>query len=423
MIWLALLALLGLTVFATLNQSLHSVTRARLADEWGKSRPQAALDALWTHRSHDILITGLARSAANLVFTVSLLLELHAFPPAAGPTRFLTSCCLALLLILVFGAAVPHAAAKYAGAALIAAMSPLLGGLRLLCFPVVMVFDVLDPLVRRLADVPEPDAQAVAEELEKEILNAVSEGEMHGAVDSEEKQMIESVIEMGDTRVEEIMTPRTDVVAVPSDADFATVIEIIRTRGHSRIPVFDETIDTVIGVLYAKDLFFRDSAAPFDLTRLMRKALFVPESKLVRDLLREFRERKVHMAIVLDEYGGTAGLATIEDILEELVGEIADEYDTTGPIVLQRIDADTVEVDARMRIEDLNEQLSLDLPEDADFETIGGLVFSTMGKIPRVGESCEHADIGIQVVGAEPQRITRVRLRLPQRRDQAQVSA
>jgi CBS domain containing-hemolysin-like protein len=254
------------------------------------------------------------------------------------------------------------------------------------------------------------DAKSYADELEQQILEMVSEGELHGAVDEEEKEMIESVIELTDTRVEEIMTPRTDVVAIPRDASLDEVLGTVRAKGHSRIPVYDDTIDTILGVLYAKDLLLRDERVPFDLSAIMRKVLFIPESKLVRELLREFQEQKLHIAVVLDEYGGTAGLVTIEDILEELVGEIRDEYDPTAPAELKLIDEGTAEVDARMRIDDLNDQLDIELPEDEDYETIGGFVFSRMGKIPKVGERYEHDNVAIQVIAAEARRIIRLRL-------------
>ena len=310
----------------------------------------------------------------------------------------------------MFGVAIPTAWAKYAGDWLILRTIPFLGVVRVLCYPAIVALRVFDPLVRRLAGAPVRDEKSFADELEQEILSVVSEGERHGAVDEEEKEMIESVIELGDTRVEEIMTPRTDVVAIPKDAVLDDVLDTVREKGHSRIPVFDDTIDTICGVLYAKDLLRRSADAPFRLSDVTREVLFIPESKLVRDLLREFQARKVHIAVVLDEYGGTAGLVTIEDILEELVGEITDEYDTEEPAELERIDEQTTEVDARMRIDELNDELDVELPEDEDYETIGGFVFSTLGKIPMVGETCEHENVAIQVIGAESRRITRLRL-------------
>ena len=265
-------------------------------------------------------------------------------------------------------------------------------------------------LASSCAGVPVRDEQSYSDELEQEILHVVTEGELHGAVDEQEKEMIESVIEMADTRVDNIMTPRTQIAALPIESELDRVLDLVRTRGHSRIPVYENTIDTILGVLYVKDLLHRKPGEAFNLSAVMRKARFIPETKSVRELLREFQERKVHIAIVLDEYGGTAGLVTIEDILEELVGEITDEHDATVPQDLERIDDRTVEVNARMKIPDLNYQLGLSLPEDQDYETIGGFVFSTLGKIPTVGERCEYDGVAIQVLGAEPRRVTRVRL-------------
>jgi len=278
--------------------------------------------------------------------------------------RLGVDCAIAWGIVLVFGVAIPNAWAKYSGEWMIVRCLPLLGLISTVCFPVLVVLEMFDPVVRRLAGVPHRDAQSFADEMEQEILHAVSEGEMHGAVDEQEKEMIESVIELTDMRVAEIMTPRTDIIAIARDADRATTLATVREHGHSRIPVYDDTIDTILGVLYVKDLLLREPDEAFSLKAVMRKALFIPETKSVRALLREFQVRRVHIAIVLDEYGGTAGLVTIEDILEELVGEITDEYESEAPAELRRIDEQTVEVDGRMRIDDLNDQLSIELPED-----------------------------------------------------------
>jgi len=187
-------------------------------------------------------------------------------------------------------------------------------------------------------------------------------------------------------------------------------LAMVREHGHSRVPIYEDSIDTVLGVLYAKDLLCRDEHEPFDLRRIMRKAMFIPESKPVRELLREFQKQKLHIAVVLDEYGGTAGLVTIEDILEEVVGEIADEYEQPEPEPIKQIDECTFEVDARVRIDDLNERLRIEVPEHPDYETVGGYVFSTLGKIPKVGERCDRDNFALQVIGAEPRRVTRVLL-------------
>ena len=416
-LWVGIVGLLGLTLISTLNLALRTPSRSRVAEEFDRRGRGHLFEGFVARRPQYLLATAALRSASVFVLFVTVLyrfqmseasLVRESILAPSGFNRILFACTVAGALLLIFGVAIPYAWAKYSSEGLIVRFLPLLVGMRVLCLPVIKFLELFDPVMRRLAGVPIPDAKSAADELEQEILDVVSEGELHGAVDEEEKEMIKSVIELGNTRVVEIITPRTEIVALPADADLAAVLEAIRSEGHSRIPVYEGTIDTILGVLYAKDLLGRAEDAPFQLRSVMRKALFIPESKLVRDLLRELQKQKVHIAIVLDEYGGTSGLVTIEDILEELVGEIADEYETTAPATFKRIDETTFEVDAGMRIYDLNDQLNVMLPDDRDYETVGGFVFSTMGKIPKVGESCQFNNVGIQVLAAEPQRITRL---------------
>lgn len=411
-LWVGLAGLLALTLFSTLNLALRTPSRTRVAEQFDRRGREHLFEGFLARRGQYLLATAALRSASVFVLFVTVLYRFEAGETRIGFGRILLACTVGGVLLLIFGVAIPYAWAKYSSEGLVVRFLPLLVVLRALCLPVIKFLELFDPILRRLAGAPVLDAQSAADELEQEILDVVSEGELHGAVDEEEKEMIESVIELGDTHVVEIMTPRTEIVALPAEADLPTVLDMVRTKGHSRIPVYEGTIDTILGVLYAKDLLGRTDEGPFQLRAVMRKASFIPESKLVRDLLREFQKQKVHIAIVLDEYGGTAGLATIEDILEELVGEITDEYETTSPAALKRIDETTYEVDARMRIDEINDQLNVLLPDDRDYETIGGFVFSTLGKIPKVGERCQFDNIGIQVLAAEPRRITRLLLKL-----------
>lgn len=409
--WVALALLAAiLCVASTLNLSLRLPSRVRMAEQLQRAGRSNGMEELVAVRARYMLVTAVVRSGAVVGLFVAVLFDLGSTGGDSGLFDTTMACLLAWVLVLVFGVAIPHAWSKYAGEWLVVRLLPLLAVLCWVGYPLIVLLELFDPLVRRLAGVPVQDAQSFADELEREILNVVSEGELHGAVDEEEKEMIESVMELGDTRVEEIMTPRTEIVALGQDADLDQVLQMIRSKGYSRIPVYGGNIDRILGVLYAKDLLRRAEESPFDLEGLMRKPLYIPESKPVRELLREFQERKIHIAIVLDEYGGTAGLVTIEDILEELVGEITDEYETQAPVELNRIDEHTIEVDARMRIDDLNDRLDIRLPEDGDYETIGGFVFSTLGKIPKVGEQFDHQNIGIRVIAAEPRKITRLRL-------------
>ena len=271
----------------------------------------------------------------------------------------------------------------------------------------------------QLAGVPPTNSANEIEEMEQEVLDAVSEGEKRGAFDEQEKEMIESVMEFSDTQVGQVMTPRTQIIATRKDASLEQVRELINREGHSRVPVYDGTIDSIQGVLYAKDLLKIDDRTNFDLSANMREVPFIPETMSLRELLRQFQENKVHMAIILDEYGGTAGLVTFEDLLEELVGEITDEYEPPEPEPIVRLDDGQIEIDARLRINELNDELNLELPEDDDYDTIGGFIFSTLGRIPRTGEQFDHGNLHIEIVDAEERRINRVRIRV-RRQEQEQ---
>jgi CBS domain containing-hemolysin-like protein len=218
------------------------------------------------------------------------------------------------------------------------------------------------------------------------------------------------------------MTPRTDIIALDVNTPVLEARDRILKDGLSRVPVYEGSLDNILGILYAKDLLpFLNIAggtavddAQMELRRLLRPAYFVPRTKPLHDLLREFRAQHVHIAIVLDEYGGTCGLVTTEDIVEEIVGNIADEYERPAPEELKRLTETSVEVDARMNITDLNRALTLQLPEDADYQSLGGFVLSTLGVIPPKGETFKHDGLTITVLDAEPRRVKKLRLDLPQ---------
>jgi CBS domain containing-hemolysin-like protein len=324
-------------------------------------------------------------------------------------------------VMMIFTVAIPQAWAKYAGESLLAMTWPLLRVAHWLTWPLVRVLNVFDEIVRRLAGVSiGEEPETAAEKVEEEILSVVAEGTAGGAVDEEQKQMIEGVISFRDLQVGQIMTPRTEVIAVEVNTPVLEVRDQILKDGLSRVPVFEGTLDNVVGVLNAKDLLqFVNIAGgtagedeEMELRKIMRPPLFVPTTKPLRDLLKEFRAQGVHMAVVLDEYGGTSGLVTTEDIVEQIVGDIVDEYERPEAEELKRIDDRVAEVDARMYVSDLNRALGLTLPEDGDFQTIGGYVISTLGVIPGKGERVEGDGVTITVLDAEPRRVKRLRLEL-----------
>lgn len=224
--------------------------------------------------------------------------------------------------------------------------------------------------------------------------------------------MIEGVIAFGNTLLREIMVPRVDIVAVAVDTTLDRALDVVVARGHSRIPVYDETVNRVVGILYAKDLIpaLRDGKRDMPITSLLRPAHFVPETMRVNALLEDLQRRKVHMAVIVDEYGNTAGLATIEDLIEQIVGEIQDEYDTEDPSI-QPISADEYVVDGRASIDDVNYLANLTLVSDTA-DRIGGLVYEQLGRVPKVGDELvlEHATLTVlSVKGVRPQKLRIIR--------------
>ncbi len=241
-----------------------------------------------------------------------------------------------------------------------------------------------------------------------------------GLLHEDGNEMIQSIFELVTTTVREVMVPRIDVIALPASANLDEAFDVMRERGYSRIPVYEETIDDVIGILYAKDLFryVRRAVTEEPIRPLIRPAYFIPESKKNADLLRELQRRHVHMAIVADEYGGTAGIVTIEDLLEEIVGEIQDEYDTHEETKVVRLNDNETIIDAKMSISDVNNELELSLKSE-DVDTIGGLLYEKLGRVPMLGDQAEVEGAFLKVESTAGRRMRKVRVI---RRDDAGVA-
>ncbi len=259
----------------------------------------------------------------------------------------------------------------------------------------------------------EPEGTDTEEAME-EILDAVAEGEAEGVLEEAAADFIENIIEFTDRVVREVMTPRTSIHCLAADSTFEVAMEAVREASHSRLPLYEENRDNIMGVLYVKDLLRNLKeleAGEKTLTDVARKPIFVPESKKVSDLLQDFQQAKVQIAIVIDEFGGTSGLVTVEDIVEEIVGELEDEFDEdTQRNAINRLGENVVELDAAIEIEFLNEQLGVAIPDDGDYETLGGFLSSALGKVPSEGENVDLDGISIDVTEADDRRVKRVRL-------------
>ena len=320
-------------------------------------------------------------------------------------------------LVWVFGVIVPVAVGEHAGERVALLGSRSIRVWYVLMAPARLAARFLDEVVRRLMGAEALDEH---EEIEAELLSAVEEGERGGRLDEVERDMIEAVVEFRSTTAEQVMTPRTEIQALEYTDELGEVQRLVEEIGHSRMPVYEDNLDRVVGVLYAKDLLrwiilHAGNGRPFVLGEILREATFVPETKTVRELLTELLAAKVHIALIADEYGGTSGLVTIEDIVEEVFGEIQDEYeddeDVAGVEVHEQERAATI--DARAHIDDANddlEQLGLELPESDEYDTVGGFVVCKLGRIPSAGETFEHAGARVTVLEAEATRVVRVRV-------------
>lgn len=394
------------SLFFGLNTlALRSFSRLKLQDSFRKAGKESRIDEFLANAEMLTITCGLMRVITNtaIIFLLVFLLQRH---------HLVLTFILAVCIIELFTLIIPHAWAKYTGEEILPKTYPFLKFVLFVVKPLLVFFQLHDKFVGRLAGVQDADPEQAQDQRQEEILSLVEQGRIEGVVDEEEMEMIENVLELDETTAEEIMTPRTDLIAINIKDDLHIILETIRDKGHSRIPVYEETVDNIIGLIYAKDLLTEigKDLTTFDLKNKIREAYFVPESKPLRDLLHEFQDQKLHIAVVLDEYGGTAGIVTIEDILEELVGEITDEFEKTPTEPFKQIDDLTFEVDARMYIDEANDKLDIKLPEDEDYDTIGGFVFSHLGYIPKVGESFDYENLTVKVAAAGPRVVKKLKI-------------
>ncbi len=315
----------------------------------------------------------------------------------------------AIVAMVLFSILIPWAIARHWSEIFLATTWPVWRANRLLMAPLLACATWLSHLVNRVAG--RPPSKASEESVEEEIRNIVSEGHREGLLEEDAREMIEGVMELKEVQVSEIMTPRTYVFSISLQTSWDEMLRAIVEAGHTRVPVFSKSRDDITGILHTKDLLRELAQPPTErqpLVNLLRKPFFVPDTKPVDELLHEFQRTRNHIALVLDEFGGLSGLITIEDVLEEIVGEIVDEHDEALVDDIKQVSELHFQVAARVRLEELNERLNLSLPENADYDTIGGLVFHELGRIPSVGEELRLPGARFVVLDATRRRIDRV---------------
>ena len=403
---LLLVLILCSAFFSASETALFAANRVVLRQRRAQGDRRAAIAHALLSQASELLTTLLAGNTLSNV-GVSVVATSIAFSLMGRGGEWAAFLATALVLLIIAEIAPKTLAARYADRFVLVVAGPISALMRIFTPLIRVVSLVATALVRPFGGHITPRAPLVTQE---QLRFLVQVGEEEGVIEQEEREMIHSVFEFGDTVVREVMRPRVDISAVPADATLNRALALMTERGHSRLPVYEGTIDHVLGVVYMRDLIpaLRHGRLDQPVSELKRPPFFVPESKKVDELFKEMQQKKVSMAIVLDEYGGTAGLVTVEDLLEEIVGEIQDEYDLEEKPI-QLVDDRTAVVNARIHLDEVSELLGVRLPQD-EVDTVAGLVYSLFGRVPTPGETIALPGIELRVEKTLGQRITRVRI-------------
>jgi len=408
-------------IFVAAEIALVSIRRSRVEQMVEEGRPGARrVQRLLSDPGRFLAVSQLgltvigflasAYAAVNLSQTLAgVLVGFGMDPGTADVVALVIVTVILALFTIVFAELVPKTLALAHPERFALTLSGPLDVLGRILAPVVALLTGITRAVTRMIGV---DISAEAQITAEELRLIVERGGEQGILEAEEEQMINAVIELGDRRIHEVMVPRIAIVALPASSSFDEAVDRIIDEGHSRLPVYETSVDEVVGILYAKDLlpFLKSSSdAPSNLRAMLRTPVFVPESMTIDDLLHEFQRRKVHIAIVLDEYGGTAGLVTIEDLLEEIVGEIQDEYDVEEPLV-EVLDDHSARVDGRASVDGLLDlwDLKLQLDDEDEYDTVGGLVYHRIGGIPQPGDEIHVDGLRLTVETTDGRRVGKV---------------
>lgn len=413
MIWLGIL--LGLSLIlaafaAAAETALTSVSRIRMRSLAEEGNPRA-VRVVHLHNDPNAYLSTILSVNTVAVIVASATTALIVTTTARSVPEALFTALLSIF-VLVFCEIAPKSLALRFNERFALRLGAPVQLLTTVLRPLVLGLTLVARLLLRAATRGRPPGPFVTEEELKLIL---AMGEREGVVEQEERQMIDGILEMTDKAVHEVMVPRIDVIGIEASQSVADLISLIIEHGHSRIPVYEETIDNVVGVIYAKDLLSHGvrSGDARPLRSLARDPYFTPESKRVGELLREMQERKIHMAVVVEEHGGTAGIVTFEDLIEEIVGPIRDEYDISEKEEFQFLSDREVLMSARFPVDDAAEMLHLNVGE-TEADTIGGLVYERLGEIPKPGEAIKLGNATVTVESVRRQAIQSVRIVSPE---------
>jgi putative hemolysin len=401
--WIAVVCLIATMFFSAAEMAFIAADRLRLRHlaEEGHATAAEYLEAF--RRPEGTLAT--AMMGVTIAHVVASSATTFGLLPLLGGWAPLVATALLTPIMLVFGEIIPKAVAREWATPLVLKLYRLLTWSSALLAPFVAFSQAVVTWVLRILGAGQPDTRHFVSREELKALLSLEPGEAD--VTTQEAEMIDKIFDLGDTTVREVMVPLVEVVMVPETAPPSEVIAMMRSRGFSRLPVYRERETNIVGVVAAMDLLHRGHQAR-RVDELMRQPFYVPETKRLDDLLRELQRGRMHLAIVVDEYGGSIGIVTLEDILEEIVGEIHDEHERP-PASVERLPDGSYWVAARTRLEELNELLDWELPKH-DYETVAGLVLSTLGRIPRRGEQFQVPGYAITVLEADERRVTALKI-------------
>jgi CBS domain containing-hemolysin-like protein len=417
LLWVAIAAAICGSLATIAARSLRNFSRQELEDRCERRQQQALFSDILHHHDRIGLVIEMLGVALFTAAVGCASVWGWSYAEAEGDPavwwRYASVLVIIACVVLVASVWIPWSMSRIAAASYLYHTWPLWKSIARIGFPVLWLARLADSIMHRVAG--RPLTEADEETIEEEIRTIVSEGHREGLLEEDAREMIEGVIDLGDAVVSHIMTPRTEMHMVHVGMPWDELIDDLIDAGNTRVPVYDKNRDDVIGILHIKDLLPELAKGNGDARRpisaLLRKPLFVPETKPVDELLQFFQKSRTHIAVVLDEYGGVSGLVTIEDVLEEIVGEIADEYDKETEDEIRKIDDDNCEALGRAHVDEINDLMGFELPETEDFDTIGGFVFAELGRVPAVGETLTWKDsVRVTVLDASRRRVNRVRL-------------
>jgi len=408
LILLAVLIILS-GLFSASETALTAFKSTDLEEIENTNPRTAKLLKRWLTKPNEILTAILlGNNIVNiLASSIATIVTMQIMGSESGHTVAIATICMTVV-VLIFGEITPKIVAKTYSKQISGIVIGPIYLLSVATLPIIKLLMFITKIISGLMGVNIKYENLMI--TEEEIKSYINFGKAEGVIEEEEREMIHSIIEFGDTTAKEVMTPRTSIFMLDAESTIDEVWDEIIDSGYSRIPVYGEDLDEILGILYVKDLMIlaKKGTTDIPLKNILRKAYFVPDTKSIVEILDEFRDQQVHMAIVLDEYGGTVGLTTIEDLIEEIIGEIKDEYDLHEEDEIEKISETKYKVDARINIEDLNKELELNIPESEDYESLGGYVLDILGRVAEVGDIVELHGLSMKVLEIEKMRVVKI---------------